>query len=101
MSTTDLMVYMQEKLARILTNKEHAVVLFFDLAKAFDTLNHKILEEKLIAYGITGTALKLLKSYLSNRSQKVKVNGILSEVEAFTIVVPQGSTEASWALYCS
>jgi hypothetical protein len=52
---------------------ERKVVLsiFCDLQKAFDCANHKILETKLEFYGITGSVLKLIKSYLEGRYQTV------------------------------
>ena len=54
------------------------IAAFLDLAKAFDTVNHKILLEKLDRYGIRGNALKLLTSYLSDRLPKVKINEYIS-----------------------
>ena len=50
------------------------VNIYIDLSKAFDTLNLDILLYKLHYYGITDIALKLQKSYISNRKQKVKYN---------------------------
>ena len=44
------------------------------LSKAFDTLNHDILLQKLTHYGITGTSVTLLQSYLSERDQYVEYN---------------------------
>ena len=49
--------------------------LFTDLSKAFDCLSHELLIAKLDAYGFDKNALKLVNSYLSNRKQRVKING--------------------------
>ena len=48
------------------------------VAKAFDTLNHDLLVAKLHAYGFDRSALKLIKSYLTNRWQRTKVNSSVS-----------------------
>ena len=66
-------------------------VIFVDLKKAFDTIDHKILLEKLASYGVDYRALKWFDSYLSDRQQKCIVNGELSGSRAVTCGVPQGS----------
>ena len=66
-------------------------VRFLDLKKAFDTVNHEILHEKLCLYGLHDNGLSLLKSYLSNKVQCCSVNGKLSSFEPVTCGVPQGS----------
>ena len=65
--------------------------IFIDLSKAFDTLDHGILLSKLQYYGINGTALKLLTSYLSNRQQFVQIEDNKSHTIKIAMGVPQGS----------
>ena len=66
-------------------------VIFIDLKKAFDTIDHKILLRKLASYGIDHWVLKWFDSYRSDRQQKCVVNGELSGARAVTRGVPQGS----------
>ena len=65
---------------------------FLDLAKAFNTVNHLILLEKLEMYGIRGVPLKLLRSYLAGRTQVTLVNNVKSTPKVVDSGVPQGST---------
>ena len=65
--------------------------IFVDLTKAFDTVDHEILLNKLDNYGIRGHANLFFKSYLSNRSQYTTVNGIDSKHSLISCGVPQGS----------
>ena len=62
-----------------------------DLSKAFDTVNYEILYIKLKHYGICGTALEWIKSYLSDRYQLVHFGGYTSSLRPITCGVPQGS----------
>ena len=65
--------------------------IFVDLSKAFDTVNHNILLDKLDHYGFRGKANQLLASYLSNRKQFVELNNHKSAYKPITCGVPQGS----------
>ena len=65
--------------------------LYIDFSKAFDTVSHAKLLQKLPAYGIKGTALKWFSSYLFDRRQIVSYEGCSSEVGKVTCGVPQGS----------
>ena len=66
--------------------------MFVDLEKAFDTVHHEILCEKIKAYGLRGNVNKLLQSYLSDRKQYVSINGFDSDVKNVSCGVPQGSS---------
>ena len=66
--------------------------IFLDFSKAFDTVNHKILLEKLQKYGIRGVPLQWFTSYLTNRRQYVRIDNADSEMLTMTCGVPQGST---------
>ena len=62
-----------------------------DLSKAFDCVNHGLLIAKLSAYGLNMDALQLIRSYLSNRQQRVKINSSFSDWKEIKIGIPQGS----------
>ena len=64
---------------------------FIDLKKAFDTINHNILLEKLDHYGIRGITNQWLKSYLTNRQQYVRYNETDSSLSKIICGVPRGS----------
>ena len=67
-------------------------VIFVDLKKAFDAIDHKILLQKLRCYGVDDSALLWFSSYLTDRKQKCFVNGKLSKSNSISYGVPQGST---------
>ena len=64
---------------------------FFDLTKAFDTVDQEILLQKLKFYGFDNGSTALLSSYLMNRQQAVYVNGTFSKFHILRHGVPQGS----------
>ena len=72
-------------------SNKHVIGIFIDLSKAFDTLDHKILLDKLYNCGIRGIAHNLLASYLSERQQYTSVLGQNSELEKVEYGIPQGS----------
>ena len=80
-----------EKLLSNLDQNKSTCAIFLDLAKAFDTVDHKILLSKLEKSGIRGVALEMMKSYLSNRKQFVQLGTSSSLYKVMSIGVPQGS----------
>ncbi len=69
--------------------------IYLDLSKAFDTLNHTILLNKLKYYGINQNELNLFESYLTNRNQFVDIDGTKSEMLQISKGVQQGSGSGS------
>jgi hypothetical protein len=91
MFTEDAVNKLLNYITETLEKNEYGVCIFLDFAKAFDTVNHDILIEKLEHYGIRGVALNWLKNYLTNRMQCTEIGDVQSELELIKCGVPQGS----------
>ena len=65
---------MLEKWKNTLDKGGFVYAIFMDLSKAFDTMNHDLLIAKLGAHGFQEDALVFMKSYFTNRQQRVRVN---------------------------
>ena len=72
-------------------NGRYTANIFIDLKKAFDTVDHDIILAKLRKYGVENLELTWFTSYLTNRKQFCKVNGVCSNTEDIRCGVPQGS----------
>ena len=90
-STNHALIEITEKVRKALDSGKFACGIFVDLQKAFDTVNHDILLNKLEHYGLRGTSKSWFKSYLDNRKQLVSINGVDSETKLMKHGVPQGS----------
>ena len=71
-----------------LDNREAVAVLAIDLSKAFDSVCHGLLLAKLRAYGLTDQALELMRTYLQDKRQRVKLDGIYSDWKPIKVGVP-------------
>ena len=90
-STSHALNYSIDKIKQSIDKDDHVLGIFIGLNKAFDTIDHKILINKLNHYGVRGNTLSLLESYLSNRKQWVSALGEISEQLFVIFGVPQGS----------
>ena len=80
-----------ENIQTQLHNSEFAAGVFVDLRKAFDTVDHRILIQKLEHYGVRGISKKWFSSYLTNRKQFVSIDNCNSTTKTILTGVPQGS----------
>ncbi len=90
-STNHALIDITETVRKGLDDGKIAGGVFVDLQKAFDTVNHEILIEKLRHYGIRGKALDWFTSYLTDRTQFVSILGFDSSTQSIKHGVPQGS----------
>ena len=90
-STTHALIKITEKITSALDQDKFARGIFVDLQKAFDTVNHEILLDKLNYYGFRGIINQWFRLYLQGRKQRVCVNGFVSEVTTIQHGVPQVS----------
>ena len=90
-STYMAIICLMDKLIRALENGEIGIGIFIDFRKAFDTVDHSILMDKLYFYGIRGIVHKWFFSYLTDRQQCVEYNQTISSVLNVQCGVPQGS----------
>ena len=90
-STTTALCEIMDYIYKSLDDDYYILGLYLDVSKAFDSVNHKILLDKLNYYGVRGTMLMWFKSYLNDRNQFVNNNNVNSDLGNITIGVPQGS----------
>jgi len=90
-STSHALITLVNELTSALDKGNSCLGVFLDLSKAFDTVDHDILLQKLEKYGIRGIPLQWMRSYLNERSQCVKVLNVQSSFQQIVCGVPQGS----------
>jgi hypothetical protein len=90
-STTDALLHISHNIQKLLNSNLLCAAIFIDFQKAFDSISHSFLLNKLYNLGIRGIPLKLFSSYLSNRSCQTKINSVISNINPINLGVPQGS----------
>jgi len=91
-STETAILRVTNDILMAIDNKHCVILILLDLSAAFDTIDHvKLLHHLTIKYGISDLALKWFESYLTGRSQTVKINNTTSEKRNLECGVPQGS----------
>ena len=90
-STNHAIIELQNRIIDNLGKNRHCIGIFIDLSKAFDTLDHEIMLNKLKIYGIRGIAQTWFSSYLQNRLQFTNYLSCSSTTETVSCGVPQGS----------
>ena len=91
MGTETALMHYIDHLQNELNDKKHAISIFMDLSKAFDVIDHKILETKLKPYGFRGKFLEFLLSFIKDRKYFVHINGKSSETKTVNTGVPRGT----------
>lgn len=89
-STTSATSCFIDEVVKKLNQKLKCSSSFLDIQKAFDCMDYKILKRILIRYGITGLALDIIMNFLQDRSQRVKIGGVLSDSMPIVAGLPQG-----------
>ena len=90
-STQQALLSLIETCKKVLDTKGYGGAVLMDLSKAFDTINYDLILAELYEYGFTNKSLKLVKSYLTNRWQRAKVNISFSSWSELLLGVTQGS----------
>ena len=102
-STELLLVKMSEDWKRALDKNLVVGIVFVDFRKAFDSISHSLLLQKLQGLGIAGDLWFCIKDYLSHRTQVIIINGSQSNRRTVKFCVPQGSVlgPTLYALFCN
>ena len=80
-----------DNISKNIDEGNYSIGIFLDLSKAFDTIDHTILLDKLCRYGVRGVTLNWFKHYLNDKKQFVSYNNTTSVSMKVTCGVPQGS----------
>ena len=90
-STQTCLVEVVNHLYKLIDKKKYTAIASLDLSKAFDSISHSLIIQKLSNLNMSESTLEWVKSYLSNRKQRTKFSSYMSSEAAVTSGVPQGS----------
>ena len=90
-STTHALIHLTEKIRKQLDSGKYGCRIFVDFQKAFDTVDHTILTQKLNYYGVRGKANNWFSSYLKNRAQFVTLMVSIQFLKTLTVVPPRAN----------
>lgn len=93
-STTSLLEDFTDVVNKTLDENNIGLALFLDLSKAFDTIDHSKMLQKLFALGLRGPFFQFFENYFSNRTQRVKIKNYMSKTVMVNYGIPQGSSLA-------
>ena len=98
-STETLNIYTTDLILEAMDKKKMSALILLDLSKAFDSISHQRLLQKLSAVGASPAAVNWFQSYLTGRTQSVRIDSVLSDPLLITHGVPQGAI-LSPLLFC-
>ena len=98
-STETLNIYTTDLILEAMDKKDISTLVLLDLSKAFDSICHQKLLQKLFAVGASPAVVPWFRSYLSDRTQLVRIDSVLSDPLPITHGVPQGAI-LSPLLFC-
>ena len=91
-STTNALATLLDDILMAMDHGSATLALYLDFKKAFDTINHNILIEKLVVSGLAPNTVNLISNYLVGRKQRTRIGNYTSAYQPLTTGVPQGST---------
>ena len=98
-STIDTVTSLTDDILVSLNSKKYTIATFIDFKKAFDTVDHIILCNKLKYYGLYPDTILWINSYLNDRNQTYKVNGLVSDTAHLYVAFLKGLFEAHYYSY--
>ena len=90
-STETALLHVRDDFLMAIDKSEVSVVVLLDMSKAFDSIRHDLLLQKLQSIGVASSSLEWFHNYLSGRSQRVRIGDAISDPLPLKYGVPQGS----------